>query len=85
MSSPTLLSGPYMAVVHPDEMTDATQSGAGRVLRVARVEFAGARPRVWLSDGSELGWIGHATVTQYAGGASVTLGLDLPVAAKEEV
>jgi DNA-binding transcriptional regulator YdaS (Cro superfamily) len=69
----------------PQDVSDATQSGAGRVLRVARVEFDGPRTRVWLSDGSELGGIGHASVSQYAGGASVALGLNLPVAAKEVV
>jgi hypothetical protein len=85
MSLPPLLSGPYVAVVHPDEMADATQPGAGRVLRVARVAFDGSRARVWLSDGSELGGIASATASQHEGCASWRISGDLPAAAKEVV
>jgi DNA-binding transcriptional regulator YdaS (Cro superfamily) len=54
--------------------------GPGRVLRIARVEYAAGETRVILSDGSELGGVRQCCVTQYAPNQPVRVSLtaDLP-------
>jgi hypothetical protein len=57
--------------------------GAGRVLRIARVEYAAGMTRVILSDGSELGGLTQCCVSRFGPDQSAAVSLRALIAARE--
>ncbi len=67
--------GPGRIAVTDAPMAKLAHSGPGRVLRIARVEYAAGETRVILSDGSELGGVRQCCADRWnmADPASVSL------------
>lgn len=74
-----LRGGPYLLPLHPDE-TRQDNPGEGRVLRIARVEYAAGETRVFLSDGSELGGVRQCSVSVWDMTEPVTVELRAEIA-----
>lgn len=61
-------------------MAKLANSGPGRVLRIARVEYAAGETRVFLSDGSELGGVQRCSVSVWDMTEPVTVELVAEIA-----